>query len=148
MAGTDIHIGIDVGGTFTDLAVSIPADNRLIRHKLSSTPASPDQAIIDGIAAVLSDHGLDLKVKALGLLEQPPLPTLENTVPADPVDHRQVLFSADGWIETPIFRRDSLGRDQTLHGPAVIDQLDATTVVFPGNRCIVDRWGNLVITVS
>ena len=91
---------------------------------------------------------VNLKVKALGLLEQPPLPTLENTVPADPVDHRQVLFSADGWIETPIFRRDSLGRDQTLHGPAVIDQLDATTVVFPGNRCIVDRWGNLVITVS
>ena len=55
----DIHVGIDVGGTFTDLAVNIPGENRLIRHKLASTPEEPDRAIVDGLAAVLADHGLD-----------------------------------------------------------------------------------------
>ena len=54
-----IHIGVDVGGTFTDLAVSIPDENRQIRHKLPSTPDRPDAAIIEGIAAVLEEHGLD-----------------------------------------------------------------------------------------
>ena len=55
----DIHVGIDVGGTFTDLAVNIPGENRLIRHKLASTPEEPDRAIVDGLAAVLAEHGLD-----------------------------------------------------------------------------------------
>jgi N-methylhydantoinase A len=55
----EIHIGIDVGGTFTDLAVSIPSENRLIRHKLPSTPDRPDDAIVEGISWVLGEHGLD-----------------------------------------------------------------------------------------
>ncbi|MDE0925466.1 hydantoinase/oxoprolinase family protein, partial [Aurantimonas coralicida] len=55
----EIHIGVDVGGTFTDLAVSIPGENRQIRHKLPSTPDRPDVAIVEGIATVLAEHGLD-----------------------------------------------------------------------------------------
>ena len=55
----EIHIGVDVGGTFTDLAVSIPSEYRHIRHKLPSTPDRPDAAIIEGIAAVLEEHNLD-----------------------------------------------------------------------------------------
>ena len=55
----EIHIGVDVGGTFTDLAVSIPGENHQIRHKLPSTPDRPDVAIIEGIATVLAEHGLD-----------------------------------------------------------------------------------------
>ncbi|MDP7645509.1 MAG: hydantoinase/oxoprolinase N-terminal domain-containing protein, partial [Anaerolineales bacterium] len=55
----EIHIGVDVGGTFTDLAVSIPGENRQIRHKLPSTPDRPDVAIVEGIATVLAEHGLN-----------------------------------------------------------------------------------------
>ena len=29
-----VHIGVDVGGTFTDFAVSIPDDNKQIFYKL------------------------------------------------------------------------------------------------------------------
>ncbi len=55
----DIHIGIDVGGTFTDLALNIPGEDRQLLHKLPSTPDEPARAIIDGIAAILAEHGLD-----------------------------------------------------------------------------------------
>ena len=58
MSEADIHIGIDVGGTFTDVAVSIPSRGRLLTHKLPSTPDRPDRAIMEGIADVLSEHGL------------------------------------------------------------------------------------------
>jgi N-methylhydantoinase A len=54
-----IHIGVDVGGTFTDFAVSIPGQNRQILHKLPSSPDRPDQAIVDGLKEVLATHGLD-----------------------------------------------------------------------------------------
>jgi N-methylhydantoinase A len=57
--GMEIHVGVDVGGTFTDLAVNIPGENRLIRHKLPSTPERPDGAIIEGVVQVLTEHGLD-----------------------------------------------------------------------------------------
>ena len=55
----EIHIGVDVGGTFTDLAVSITGENQQIRYKLPSTPDRPDAAIIEGIEAVLQENGLD-----------------------------------------------------------------------------------------
>ena len=53
-----LHIGVDVGGTFTDLVVTIDGENRTILHKLPSTPERPDRAIIDGIREVLAARGL------------------------------------------------------------------------------------------
>jgi len=33
-------------------------------------------------------------------------------------------------------------------GPAIIEQLDATTVVFPGDSAIVDACSNLLVEVT
>ena len=41
----------DVGGTFTDLALSDGGGGRFV-HKLSSTPAAPEQAVIRGTAQI------------------------------------------------------------------------------------------------
>ena len=35
----------------------------------------------------------------------------------------------------------------TLDGPAIVEQLDSTTVVWPGGRARVDAWRNLVLAV-
>ena len=45
---TSIVVGIDVGGTFTDIALL--EDGRLAVHKLPSTPADPSRGIVQGIA--------------------------------------------------------------------------------------------------
>ena len=45
----EILVGCDVGGTFTDFAISVPARGAIILHKVPSTSRAPDQAIIDGI---------------------------------------------------------------------------------------------------
>lgn len=47
------RIGIDTGGTFTDL-VLLAADGRIERRKLPSTPADPALALIEGLQQVLS----------------------------------------------------------------------------------------------
>jgi N-methylhydantoinase A len=35
-----------------------------------------------------------------------------------------------------------------VEGPAIIEQLDCTTVLEPGNRAEVDAMGNLVVTIG
>ena len=55
----DIHVGIDVGGTFTDVAVNVPAANRFIHFKLPSTPGEPDRAIVAGVAQALAENDLE-----------------------------------------------------------------------------------------
>jgi N-methylhydantoinase A len=49
--------------------------------------------------------------------------------------------------DTPIYRRERLAAGMTFAGPAIVEQLDSTTVVEPGDRVAVDALGNLVITV-
>lgn len=56
-----VHIGVDVGGTFTDFAVSIPEKNMQLLYKLPSTPERPDDAIIQGLNHFLTTHNLEPK---------------------------------------------------------------------------------------
>ena len=48
------RIGIDIGGTFTDL-VAITTDGQVITHKIASTPRDYGDGIIDGLQAMLGD---------------------------------------------------------------------------------------------
>ena len=53
----DIRIGVDVGGTFTDLVAHDTVSGRRYHHKQSSTPKDPARAILDGTSALLSMAG-------------------------------------------------------------------------------------------
>ncbi|WP_237110305.1 hydantoinase/oxoprolinase family protein, partial [Nonomuraea sp. MG754425] len=52
------RIGIDVGGTFTDLVAAVPDRGLVVHHKEPSTPADPSLAVADGLAAILERAGL------------------------------------------------------------------------------------------
>src|SRR5262249_22203002 len=65
---------------------------------------------------------------------------------ARPTERRRVWFDG-GWRDTPVYRREQLGVGPELTGPAVVEQLDATTVIEPGDRVRVDVLGNLEISV-
>lgn len=54
-------VGVDVGGTFTDVYAYDAASKRHHIYKLPSTPSGPQRAIIDGVAAVSQQAGLDPK---------------------------------------------------------------------------------------
>ncbi|HJQ58494.1 MAG TPA: hydantoinase/oxoprolinase family protein [Vineibacter sp.] len=63
------------------------------------------------------------------------------------VGRRQVWFEQGGWRDTPILARDRLPLDARFDGPAVIEQLDTTIVVEPGNKVSLDSLGNLAVEV-
>jgi N-methylhydantoinase A len=59
---------------------------------------------------------------------------------------RRVDFGDGVRRDTAIFGRSSLPAGFAAGGPAIIEEASATTVVLPGQRLAVDRFGNLVIT--
>src|SRR5439155_11498143 len=69
--------------------------------------------------------------------------------PGDPVrGTRPVYFEATkGFVDTPVLERDRLGPSDSLAGPAIVEQIDCTTVIAPGQTAVVDDRGNLVIDV-
>ena len=62
------------------------------------------------------------------------------------IDQREVWFGG-GFHLTPVFDRARLPLGTGFAGPAIVQQLDATTVVGPGDEAFVDHLGNLVIDV-
>ena len=59
---------------------------------------------------------------------------------------RSVYFDeAEGFVTTPIYRRERLLAGHRIAGPAVIEQMDSTTVILPGQDALVDAHGNLLI---
>lgn len=75
----------------------------------------------------------------------------------DPAGRRATLSEArtgtrpvwfGGWVETPIYWRDHLSADARLSGPAIVEQMDTTIVIEPGDRLETDAEGNLIVTVG
>jgi N-methylhydantoinase A len=60
---------------------------------------------------------------------------------------RPVWFESSGWVDTPLYAREHLPLGCEFDGPAIIEQLDCTTVIEPGNRVQMDGVGNLIVTL-
>jgi N-methylhydantoinase A len=60
---------------------------------------------------------------------------------------RQVWFDGK-WHATNIYARDRLPIGGKFNGPAIVEQMDTTIVIEPGNIVEVDRDGNLLIEIG
>ena len=106
------------------------------RHRQLYTYALPDAPV----------EIVTLRVAAAGRVRRFSLPPLgRHGRPRASVTRRRVYFAGSGWTECPCLDRERLEVGTAVRGPAVVEQLDATTVVPPGQRATVDRVGNLVI---
>ena len=88
-----------------------------------------------------------MSIAEVAKLDLPELPRGDKN--PKPVSRRPVLFEdRDGYIDTPIYDRTQLGFGSVIMGPAVIEQLDSTTVVLPGQKAEVERYGNIIIEIG
>ncbi|MBM3483528.1 MAG: hydantoinase/oxoprolinase family protein [Alphaproteobacteria bacterium] len=54
-------VGVDVGGTFTDLIITDTETNRIAIHKVPTTPDDPSVGVTNGIVALCERNGIDPK---------------------------------------------------------------------------------------
>ena len=59
---------------------------------------------------------------------------------------RPVWFG--GWIETPVYDRERLPLAASISGPAVLEQMDTTILLHPGDHATQDSDGNLIVEVG
>ena len=63
----------------------------------------------------------------------------------EPRTHRPVRFSrATGAVDTPVYRRDTLGVGQVIEGPAIVEERETTAVIRPNWTVTVAADGSLI----
>ena len=87
-----------------------------------------------------------IRVKASGRLAKPqPRQIAPAAAAAAAVTGSQHVYSGGEWLPCPIYDRARLGAGNAIAGPAIVEQLDATTYILPGQVATVDAYGNLIV---
>jgi N-methylhydantoinase A len=59
---------------------------------------------------------------------------------------RRVFFGKEhGTLATQVYARDRLEPGHKIAGPAIVEQLDTTTLIQPEQQAVVDEYGNIII---
>lgn len=101
------------------------------------------------------EAGVQMVTLRLGVgIEQPKIDAsrmkASTTVTGIPSRRRTVRFvqSPGDPVECDVFSRQGLQAGQAISGPAIIEQLDTTILILPGQAGVVDPHGNLIVTES
>lgn len=91
-----------------------------------------------------------IALKAVGTTPKPAFAPHQRVVGFRPEPRlmRPRVGRGHGVGSTPRSTTAPTSRRTVLAGPAIIDQLDSTTVVPPGTRAEIDDWLNILIHVT
>ena len=92
---------------------------------------------------------VNFRVAATGRMDRLDLPRLAAVAPgtpASPSGRRPADLDGRGIAPVATYRRDDLLAGHVVAGPAIVDQLDTTTLVGAGRTARVDPHGNLLVT--
>jgi N-methylhydantoinase A len=109
-----------------------------------SDPAAPIEVVSFGVTAT-------------GLIDTPELPRPAQGTADPPATARRgtrrAFFEGTGagggeWADCPVWQREALLAGNEIAGPALIEEISATTVLYPGDRARVDVIGSLIVEVG
>lgn len=93
---------------------------------------------------------VNFRLAARGRLKftEPPAPGRASNRNPESLGERPVWFAPDAPSAARLYQREALLPGHEIAGPAVVEQLDATTLVYPGDRARVDDALNLLLEVT
>ncbi|MGH3490560.1 MAG: hydantoinase B/oxoprolinase family protein, partial [Actinopolymorphaceae bacterium] len=128
--GTDTALGVQLG-TMEDMVAEFEAGYRRTYTYLMDQPLTVEA----------------VSVEAVGLTEQPDLSHVaedESRAAQGRVDTIR-MYAGDRWLDAPLHRREQLRTADTVTGPAIIAEANATTVVDEGWAAAVTNHGHLKV---
>jgi N-methylhydantoinase A len=135
----------ELSAPLTSVRLDVAGLEAALRHFHAAHEAAYGYAMPDRMVEIVNLR--------LAVTVQRPVPPLGPAVPrgsvADAViDEREVWFPGSGYVPTAIYDRDRLPIEAIFSGLAIVEQMDTTTVVPPCADVVVDRLGNLAITIA
>jgi N-methylhydantoinase A len=127
-------------GQGSELAVAWPDDASAAKRAFAEAHLALNGFVLDTKIELIT-----LRVEAEGALPRPVVAALPPGNGAAPVG-RQIVHSSEGSIEAPVFDRATLGAGDHIRGPAIVTQLDATTLLARGWRGEVLASGALMLS--
>ncbi len=95
---------------------------------------------------------VSIRVTAVGRIPAPSIrrvPAPASVAPPVPHERRPVYFEeGDGFLECPVYERSGLAAGMFVPGPAIVEQMDSTTLVHPEQRFRVDEFRHLIIETA
>jgi 5-oxoprolinase (ATP-hydrolysing) len=95
---------------------------------------------------------VNIRVVGIGRIEELRWAEVDRTASGDGSQartlEREVVFDVEGRPQrrpTPFYDRELLRAGDIVEGPAIIEQYDTTTVIPPGLKAEIDRFGNIVV---
>ncbi len=91
---------------------------------------------------------VNLRLSAIGDISKPGLREIQpgGDLKDAKKSEREVYFAEKGtYVTTPIFDRYKLGSDSCIKGPAIVEEMDSTTLIHPEYAVRVDPFGNILI---
>jgi N-methylhydantoinase A len=89
------------------------------------------------------------RLEATGLVSKATLKAhpLESTDARHAIREQRNVWLAESrdFVACPVYARDDLRAGNRFSGPAIVEQMDATTLVLPGMTARVDAWLNLIL---
>jgi N-methylhydantoinase A len=114
--------------------------------------AAAHQRLYGFIADEEPVQAVTFRVEATGLVRKAafsPLPDAGPDARAAIMGHREVwLPEAMGFVSCPVYDRDRLQSGNRIAGPAIVEQMDATTLVLPGMVARVEPYLNLILEAA
>jgi N-methylhydantoinase A len=140
-SGQSSELAIDcAGGSLTPEKLKTVRDQFHVEHDRAYGHGYPDEPT----------ELVNFRLTAVGSIRKP---QLREIAPAKrPVSEaekgsRSVFFGVAGkFLTTTVYDRARLAAGHRFEGPAIVEEMDSTTLVQPGFRVEVDRYGNMLVS--
>lgn len=101
-----------------------------------------DDSMTEIVNLHLTSFGKVEKVKIQEMEDKPY--SLEESIK----EKRSVIFETVGKVDINIYDREKLSPGMVIDGPAIIEEVSASTIVYPDMNVLVDKYGNLIINTG
>ena len=92
---------------------------------------------------------MNLRLSAIGTIAKPSLRQIadgDQDASSAVLTTRSVYFAeSGGFVDCPIYDRYQFWANTRIDGPAIVAEMDSTTLIHPGYKASVDDIGNLLI---
>jgi len=145
-------------GQAHEVTFEVPAE--IVEQKINNEAVSKLEDMFHSCHESLFGHSsrgaavefITLSVSAMGPIEKENMFEIEKgtSKPDEAMKKlRKVYFPEfNGYTDCPTYERSLLKANNVIIGPAIIEQMDSTTVIPPDQKATVDIYGNVIIDVT